>query len=116
MKNVLFSLVFMLIGSLAFAHTNNTEIIAIGEVSRGGGAADDATAAADDFVGVTEDAMALTDDDVTSPDATVAAPASCWIVKIKVSCGGTYNTQYCNEGLHGTLNEWVMQVDNWACN
>jgi hypothetical protein len=41
--------------------------------------------------------------------------AACWEIQITVSCGGTYNTQYCNEGLHGTLVEWVMQVDNWAC-
>ncbi len=103
MKNVFFSLVFMLVGSLVFAHTNNTEIIAIGDISSG------AAVAADDTVAVADDA-------VTSPEAVVVAPASCWIMQITVSCGGTYNTQYCDEGLHGTINQWVMQVNNWACN
>jgi hypothetical protein len=39
----------------------------------------------------------------------------CWIVDVSVSCGGTYETQYCDEGLHGSLTDWVMQVDGWAC-
>lgn len=39
----------------------------------------------------------------------------CWIVDVSVSCGGTYETQYCDEGLHGSLTDWLMQVDSWAC-
>lgn len=50
-----------------------------------------------------------------SSNMEIAPMAACWEIQITVSCGGTYNTQYCNEGLHGTLAEWVMQVDSWAC-
>ena len=40
---------------------------------------------------------------------------ACAVINISVSCGGTYETQYCDEGLHGTLPQWIDQVDSWAC-
>jgi hypothetical protein len=103
MKNVLFSFAFMLIGSLAFAHTNNTEIMAIGDGSIG------QVMVADDALVVAEDVA------VTTPEVAVDAPAGCWIVYVTVTCGGTYKTQYCNEGLHGTLSDWANRVEGWAC-
>ncbi|MFM9950540.1 MAG: hypothetical protein ACKV1O_21565 [Saprospiraceae bacterium] len=94
MKNVFFTLAFMLIGSLAFANTTPVEM-PIGDVL--------------------VDVVIAQEEAVAAPEEDLAAPAACWIVAITVSCGGTYNTQYCNEGLHGTLGQWAMQVDSWAC-
>jgi len=40
----------------------------------------------------------------------------CSIVPVTVSCGGTYETQYCDGGLHGNnVGEWALQVEEWAC-
>lgn len=38
----------------------------------------------------------------------------CWIVDIHCSCD-TYTTQYCNEGLHGTLMEWADRICCQGC-
>lgn len=41
---------------------------------------------------------------------------ACAIVPVTTSCGNTYNTQYCDEGLHGdNVFEWAQQVDSWDC-
>lgn len=40
----------------------------------------------------------------------------CWIIPITTSCGNSYNTQYCNGGLHGaTALDWAITVDGWDC-
>ena len=46
---------------------------------------------------------------------TYSVKQNCWIANITVSCGGTYRTQYCDGGNHGTIIEWIDQVEEWAC-
>ena len=38
----------------------------------------------------------------------------CWIVTIHCSCQ-TYVTQYCDEGLHGTIEEWSDSICCQGC-
>jgi hypothetical protein len=89
MKNLIVLLTFMLIGSFALANNNS---LAIGSNST--------------IVWVSS---------AISENKAALSPEACWILDITVSCGGTYSTQYCNEGLHGSLASWIMQVDTWAC-
>lgn len=41
---------------------------------------------------------------------------ACWIIHINTSCGGSYDTQYCDEGLHGDDPiDWVMEIESQDC-
>jgi len=33
--------------------------------------------------------------------SSIDSELECWIIDVTVSCGGTYETQYCDEGLRG---------------
>jgi hypothetical protein len=94
MKNIFFSLAFILIGSFSFAHTKNIEVMATRAFPLG-------------IIDAAEDAV---------PPSKQELPAACWIVFIHVTCGGTYQTQYCTDGLHGTVQEWVDRINAAACN
>ncbi len=95
MKSIFFSLAFILIGSFSFAHTKNIEVMANRAFPLG-------------IIEATEDAVPPTKE-------AVELPAACWIVTIHASCGGIYPTQYCNEGRHGTLSQWIRSINTAAC-
>lgn len=83
MKNIFFSLAFILIGSFSFAHTKSIDVMATRAFPLG-------------IIDAAEDVV---------PPSKEELPAACWILYIRLSCGGTVQTQYCNDGLHGSITE-----------
>jgi len=62
--------------------------------------------------------ISITDDLTTVESAAIpvvnSEAAACWIIEYN-ACGGSVSTQYCNEGLHGTVGEWTGYIVGELC-